>query len=115
VYVAALGGRHVIPPEDSTLAEQSASHPFRSSEGGRLYFLPTTPSRDFRSVVRARPFDASSEISSGDAFTAFTSSEMVVPTSMVGMTPVATSDRIILVMGDFRGDVWTLDLGPARR
>jgi hypothetical protein len=37
-------------------------------------------------------------------------SELVVPTFLSGMAPVATTDQIIFVLGDFRGDVWMMDL-----
>jgi hypothetical protein len=29
-----------------------------------------------------------------------------------GTAPIATPDQIILVLGDFRGDVWMMDLDP---
>jgi hypothetical protein len=38
------------------------------------------------------------------------STEMVVPASLSGTAPVATRDQIIFVLGDFRGDVWMMDL-----
>ena len=40
----------------------------------------------------------------------YASSEMVMPAFLSGTAPVATSDRIVLVLGDFRGDVWMMDL-----
>jgi hypothetical protein len=32
---------------------------------------------------------------------------------ITGAAPVATADRIIFVLGDFRGDVWMMDLEGA--
>ena len=100
-----------MPPcPDSVPADRSASHPFWSADGRLVYYLPTIPSEDYRNVVRARPFDATSGHASGESFTAFSSTEMVIPNAPVGAAPVATNDQIIFVLGDFRGDVWMLDL-----
>jgi len=33
-----------------------------------------------------------------------------MPAYVPGTTPVATPDQLILVLGDFRGDVWLMDL-----
>ena len=112
VVVAPMRDREAVALDDWTIIDGAASHPFWSADGALLYYLPTIPSTDFRTVVRARRFDAMARLSLGEPFTAFTSSEMVVPASMSGMTPVATRDRLILVLGDFRGDVWMLDLDP---
>jgi hypothetical protein len=77
--------------------------------------LPTTPSVELRNTVRARRFDRSSGRPDGDAFTVFSSTEMVVPAMITGVAPIATAERIIFVLGDFRGDIWTLDLDPSSR
>jgi hypothetical protein len=66
-----------------------------------------------RGVVRARRLDLATGRPVGDAFTAFTSNELIVPTMITGAAPVATADRIIFVLGDFRGDVWMMDLEGA--
>jgi len=110
VFVAPLRAREAIAPADWVVLEQSASHPFWSADGALLYYLPTTPSSEFRNLVRARRFDAAAGCALGDAITAFSSTEMVVPVGLAGTTPVATPDQIIFVLGDFRGDVWML--GP---
>ena len=101
----------MIPESDWVVVERSASHPFWSADGALLYYLPTTPSAELRNAVRARRCDRSSGQPDGDAFTAFASTEMVVPAMITGVAPVATADQIIFVLGDFRGDVWMLDLG----
>jgi hypothetical protein len=36
----------------------------------------------------------------------------MMPAYLSGSTPVATSDRIIFVLGDYRGDVWLMELEP---
>jgi hypothetical protein len=35
---------------------------------------------------------------------------MVIPALSSAIAPVATHDQIIFVLGDFRGDVWMLDV-----
>ncbi len=35
-----------------------------------------------------------------------------MPAYLPGTAPIATPDQIILVLGDFRGDVWLMDLDP---
>jgi hypothetical protein len=34
-----------------------------------------------------------------------------MPAYLPGTGPIATPNQIILVLGDFRGDVWLMDLG----
>jgi Tol biopolymer transport system component len=114
VYVAPLGGG-AISESDWAVVEHSASHPFWSADGDLLYYLPTTPSTELRSAVRARRIGVETGRPEGDAFTAFTSNEMVVPAMITGAAPVATSDRIIFVLGDFRGDIWMMDLESSSR
>jgi hypothetical protein len=42
----------------------------------------------------------------------FASSEMLIPAYLPGTAPIATPNQIIFVLGDFRGDVWLMDLPP---
>lgn len=110
VFVASFRVDEAIRQADWVAVDRSASHPFWSADGTIVYHLPTTPSTEFRNVVRARHFDPVAGLSSGESFTALASPEMVVPASISGSAPVATLDRMILVLGDFRGDVWTIDV-----
>jgi Tol biopolymer transport system component len=110
VFVARLRLADPIPHADWVLVDRSASHPFWSADGSILYYLPTVPSTEFRNVVRARRFDSMSGLPSGEAFTALTLTEMIVPAAMTGTAPVACRDRIVFVLGDFRGDVWMMEL-----
>ena len=48
----------------------------------------------------------------GDPIAVYASNEMVMPAYLPGTAPIATPDQIILVLGDFRGDVWMLELEP---
>jgi Tol biopolymer transport system component len=88
----------------------SASHPFWSADGGLLYYLPATPSTEFRSVVRARRVASAPELSLGDELDMLTLTEMVVPTMITGTAPVAATEHIVFVLGDYRGDVWMMEL-----
>jgi hypothetical protein len=46
----------------------------------------------------------------GEPIAVYASTEMLMPAYLPGTTPVATPDQIIFVLGDFRGDVWLMDL-----
>jgi len=42
--------------------------------------------------------------------TIYASSEILMAAYLPETSPIATPDQIILVLGDFRGDVWLMDL-----
>jgi len=108
VFVARMRTDAPIPEADWIVVDRSASHPFWSADGSLLYYLPTVPSLEFRNVVRARYFDATPGRPMGDSFIALTLTEMIVPAAMAGTAPIATRDRLVFVLGDFRGDVWMM-------
>ncbi|HEX6049631.1 MAG TPA: hypothetical protein VFZ21_10185 [Gemmatimonadaceae bacterium] len=110
VFVAPLRLREPTAQDEWVTVDRSASHPFWSADGAFVYYLPTIPSGDFRNVVRARRFDGTAGRPIGEPITAFASTEMVVPVGLSGTTPVATHDEFIFVLGDFRGDVWMMDV-----
>jgi hypothetical protein len=62
-----------------------------------------------RSTVRRRQFVPETGVV-GEPMTVYTLTEMLMPAYLPGTAPIATSDQIILVLGDFRGDVWLMDL-----
>jgi hypothetical protein len=62
--------------------------------------------------VRARHFASESGLVEGEPIAVDVSTEMLMPACLPGTAPIATSDQIILVPGDFRGDVWLMDLEP---
>jgi Tol biopolymer transport system component len=112
VIAAPLGGAtSPIAESDWVVVTSGASHPFWSADGQLLFYLPTIPTVEQRSVVRARRFDAESGMCEGDAFDVFSSNEMVVPAMVTGVAPVATHNQIIFVLGDYRGDVLLMDIG----
>jgi len=111
VFVAPFRGDQSIASDTWMMVEQSASHPFWSHDGRLVYYLPTIPSSEFRSVVRARPVGSAGAASLGDAFDVVTLTEMIVPAFITGTAPVATSSHVFFVLGDYRGDVWMMNLG----
>jgi len=111
VFVARLRVGAVIPLAEWVMVDRSASHPFWSGDGSVLYYLPTVPSSELRNMVRARRFDSRTGVPAGEPFTALALTEMIVPASMVGTAPIATPDRLVFVLGDFRGDVWMIFKG----
>jgi Tol biopolymer transport system component len=109
VFVASLADEPV-PESAWNLVERSASHPFWSADGRWLYFTPTGTNPLVRSAIRGRPFDAAAGLGSSSSSAVCTLNEIVIPAYLAGTTPLATPDQIILVLGDFRGDIWLLDL-----
>ena len=63
-----------------------------------------------RSAIRARHFDSLSGRFEGEPILVYASAEMAMPAYLSGTAPIATPGEIILVLGDFRGDVWLMDL-----
>jgi hypothetical protein len=113
VLVAPLGEHSMIPESAWVMVERSASHPFWSADGRLLYYLPTGAHAPVRSVVvRARYFDRASGLPGGEPIAVYASIEMMMPAFLSGTAPIATSGRIIFVLGDFRGDVWMMELEP---
>jgi Tol biopolymer transport system component len=111
VYVAPFRGRP-IPESEWILVERAASLPFWSANGRLLYYAPTGTNPLVRSAIRARPFESVSGLVRGEPITVYESSEMLIPAYHTGTAPIATPDQIILVLGDFRGDIWLMDLDP---
>jgi Tol biopolymer transport system component len=108
VYVAPFGEP---PIAESTwvVVESAASHPFWSADGAFLYYAPMGTNPLLRSAVRARRFALASG-PEGEPIAVYTSHEMVMPAYLPGTAAIATPDQIILVLGDFRGDVWVMEL-----
>jgi Tol biopolymer transport system component len=99
------------PESEWIVVDRFASHPFWSADGRLLYYTPTGTNPLVRSAVRARHF-ASVSGPEGGPIAVYASTEMLMPAYLLGTAPIATPDEIILVLGDFRGDVWLLDLDP---
>src|SRR5207244_3752043 len=101
-----------IPEAEWMPVDSSASHPFWSADGRLLYYTPTGTNPLVRTAVRARHFVSVSGLVEGDPIAVYSSTEMMMPAYFPGTAPIATPDQIILVLGDFRGDVWLMDLDP---
>jgi Tol biopolymer transport system component len=99
-----------IPESEWVVAARSASHPFWSADGRFLYYTPTGTNPLVRSAVRARHVAPASGLVEGEPMAVYGSVEMVMPAYLPGTAPIATPDQIVLVLGDFRGDVWMMDL-----
>jgi Tol biopolymer transport system component len=108
VFVAPMQNQ-VIPESDWVLVDRFASHPFWSAAGTILYYTPIGTIPAVRSAVRGRRF-APATGALDEPMAVYASSEMLMPAYLPGTAPIATPDQIILVLGDFRGDVWLMDL-----
>lgn len=98
------------PESEWVVVDRSASHPFWSADGRLLYYTPTGTNPLIRSAVRARHFASASGLVEGESIAVYASTEMLMPAYLPGTAPIATPDEIILVLGDFRGDVWLMEL-----
>jgi Tol biopolymer transport system component len=110
VYVAPLDAPVAIPETAWTVIGQAASHPSWSRDGRLLYYLPTSPARETRNVVRAQRLKPISKQPDGESFLVLALNEMVVPTFMNGTAPLVAPDQLLLPLGDFRGDIWMMDV-----
>ena len=110
VVIAPLGRESPLQESEWIVIREPASHPFWSRDGRVLYYLATFPSIDIRSRVLARGFDPSMGHITSDATEVLTLGEMIVPAMVTGTAPIVAPDQIILVLGDFRGDVWIRDV-----
>ncbi len=99
-----------MPESDWVAADRSASHPFWSADGRLLYFTPTGTNPLVRSAVHARRFSSESGLSDDESIRVYASTEMLMPAYLPGTAPVATPDQILLVLGDFRGDIWLMNI-----
>jgi hypothetical protein len=102
----------LIPESEWVMVDRAASHPFWSADGRVLYYTPTGTNPLVRSAVRGRHFGAASELVDSDAIAAYASTEMLMPAYLPGTAAIATPDQMILVLGDFRGDIWLMELDP---
>jgi WD40-like Beta Propeller Repeat len=99
-----------ISEEDWVVIDRSSSHPFWSADGEFLYYAPTGTNPMIRNAVRGRRFSAESGRPEGESIAVYASAEMAMPAYLPGTAPIAVPDQIIFVLGDFRGDIWLMDL-----
>ena len=110
VFVASLGRGAAIPESGWMLIDRSASHPFWSRDGRLLYYVPTTPFTEFRREIRARRLDPASRRPEGEPSLMLRFDEVMMPAFLAGTAPIAAPDQLVFVLGDFRGDIWMMDL-----
>jgi Tol biopolymer transport system component len=101
-----------IPETEWIVADRAASHPFWSADGRLLYYTPTGRNPMIRSTIRARRFAPASGLMDDEPIDVYSSTEMLMPAYLPGTAPIATPEEIVLVLGDFRGDVWLMDQPP---
>jgi len=108
VFVAALA-KEAIAESEWVIVDRFASHPFWSADGTILYYTPTGTIPMVRSAVRGCRFVPETG-ALGERISVYASSEMLMPAYLPGTAPIATRDQIVFVLGDFRGDIWLMDL-----
>jgi Tol biopolymer transport system component len=108
VFLASLD-EQPVPESGWVVVDRFASHPFWSADGTILYYTPTGTIPMVRSAVRGRRF-VPETVALDQPLSVYQSSEMLMPAYLPGTAPIATPDQIIFVLGDFRGDVWLMDL-----
>jgi Tol biopolymer transport system component len=110
VVVAPLTTPDAAPESQWMVVDDAGSHPFWSRDGRILYYLAMTPSAELRGEIRARRIDPSTGLPDGDSFSVLALREMVASTLVTGIAPIAAPDQLLLILGDFRGDIWMMDL-----
>jgi Tol biopolymer transport system component len=90
--------------------DTAASHPFWSRDGRLLYYLPTTPTVDIRNRVIARTFDPRDGRVGTEPIDVLRLSETIVPAMISSAAPIVAGDQIILLLGNYRGDIWMMNL-----
>jgi Tol biopolymer transport system component len=109
VFVVPSGDSAVVE-SDWVLVAHGASHPFWSVDGRLLYYTPIGTNPALRSAISARRFSPASGLVDEEPIAVYASMEMMMPAYLPGTAPIATPDQIVLVLGDFTGDIWLLDL-----
>ena len=110
VLVARIDGDQAAGESAWLHVDTNASHPFWSQDGRVLYYLPTTPTADIRNKVAARAFDASDGRVGAERIDVLTLSETIVPAMISSVAPIVAGDQIVLLLGNYRGDVWLMDV-----
>jgi hypothetical protein len=64
--------------------------------------------------VAARVFDPHDGRVGAEAIEVLTLSETIVPTMVTSVAPIVAGDQIVFVLGNYRGDIWMLDLDTSR-
>jgi hypothetical protein len=111
VFAAQLLDDSATGESEWIMVAAGASHPFWSRDGRLLYYLPTTPTVDIRNSVVARAFDLQNGRVGLEELDVLTLSETIVPVLVTAAAPVVAGDQIVLLLGNYRGDIWIRDVG----
>src|SRR6185436_9361515 len=110
VFVARLDNAHAADESAWRLVETAASHPFWSRDGRLLYYLPAAPTVDIRNRVAARAFDPRDGRVGHEQIDVLSLSETIVPAMVTSAAPIVAGDQIVFLLGNYRGDIWMMDL-----
>ena len=110
VIVARLDGSQAADETEWVSVATAASHPFWSRDGRLLYYLPTTPTVDIRNKVAAQAFDSRDGHVDPVPIDVLTLSETIVPAMITSAAPIVAGDQIVLLLGNYRGDIWMMSL-----
>ena len=110
VLVARLDDGQAADEPAWRLVETAASHPFWSRDGRLLYYLPAAPTVDIRNRVAARAFDPRDGRVGHEQIDVLTLSETIVPAMVTSAAPIVAGDQIVFLLGNYRGDIWMMDL-----
>ena len=100
----------LVVESDWVVVDKRATHPFWSADGRFIYYMPIGTNPMVRSAVRGRYFDSTAGLADRDPIAVYASIEMMMPAYLPGTAPIATPEQIVLVLGDFTGDIWLIDL-----
>jgi Tol biopolymer transport system component len=114
VVVAPLGDGHASDESAWIVVDTAASHPFWSPDGRLLYYLPTTPTIDIRNKVVARAFNPDNGRVGEEPIEVLTLSETIVPAMVSAATPIIAGGQLVLLLGNYRGDIWMMNLQTSR-
>jgi len=110
VFATAVPDRSAPAESEWIKVAAGASHPFWSRDGRLLYYLPTTPTVDIRNRVVGRAFDLQTGRVGVDELEVLTLSETIVPALINAVAPVVAGDQMVLLLGNYRGDIWIRDI-----
>ena len=113
MLLARLDDGHAADEAAWIRVETDASHPFWSRDGRLLYYLPATPTVDIRNRVVARSFDPGDGSVGTQPIDVLALSEMIVPAMISTAAPIVAGDQIVFLLGNYRGDIWIMDLAKA--
>ena len=110
VLLARLDDGHAADETAWIAVDTEASHPFWSHDGRLLYYLPATPTVDIRNRVVARSFDPRDGSVGTQPIDVLALSEMIVPAMISTAAPIVAGDEIVFLLGNYRGDIWIMDV-----